>query len=88
MKEEILEKSKSSMAVASLTLGIISIVFFTFWFISLPTGILAIIFGVKTIKKLGSKIGKAGLITGIIGVAMCVFIYISIILITLIGLYY
>ena len=88
MKEEILEKSKSSMAVASLTLGIISIVFFTFWFISLPTGILAIIVGVKTIKKLGSKIGKAGLITGIVGLSLCVFIYIFIIFITMLSIVY
>ena len=43
-------KNKSSLGVASLTLGIISIVFSLFWYITLPTGILAIIFG-KTIAR-------------------------------------
>lgn len=87
-KVEVKEKSKSAMAIASLPLGIISIIFNLFWFISLPTGILAIIFGAKTTRKLGSKMGKAGLITGIVGVSICAFIYISIIMITILGIYY
>lgn len=88
MSEEKVEvKNKSAMAVASLTLGIISIVLHWFWYISLPTGILAIIFGTKTVKKLGSKLGKAGLITGIVGVSLCAFAYISLILITIVGTY-
>ena len=85
MNEENIEvKNKSAMAVASLTLGIISIILNLFWYISLPTGILAIIFGTKTIKRFGSKIGKAGLVTGIVGVSLCVFAYISAIILILI----
>ena len=79
MKEEnVNEKNKSAIVIASLPLGIISIITNLFWYISIPTGILAIIFGAKTTRKLGSKLGKSGLITGIIGVALCVFIYASI----------
>lgn len=70
-------KNKSSMGAAALTLGIISIVFAIFWYISLPTGILAIIFGKKSINKVGSKIGKAGLILGIVGLSLFAFIYLS-----------
>ena len=70
-------KNKSSMGVAALTLGIISVVFAIFWYISLPTGILAIIFGQKAINKVGSKIGKAGLILGIVGLSLFAFIYLS-----------
>lgn len=83
-KVEVKEKSKSAMAIASLPLGIISIILNLFWYISLPTGILAIIFGTKTIKRFGSKIGKAGLVTGIVGVSLCVFAYISAIILILI----
>lgn len=79
-EENLNEKSKSAMAIASLPLGIISIVTAFFWYISLPTGILAIVFGAKTTKKFGSKMGKAGLITGIVGVSLFAFIYLSIIL--------
>ena len=70
-------KSKSSMGIAALVLGIISILTNLFWYMVLPTGILAIIFGVKSIKRTGSKLGKAGLITGIIGLALFAFVYIS-----------
>lgn len=74
------EKNKTGMCAAALTLGIISILTNLFWYMCLPTGILAIVFGSKTAKKMGSKMGKAGVITGIIGISICVFIYVSIIL--------
>ena len=70
-------KNKSAMTVASLVLGIISILTAFFWYITLPTGVLAIVFGTKTIRKFGSKLGKAGLITGIVGVSLFAFIYLS-----------
>ena len=75
------EKRKSPASVSSLVLGIISIITAFFYYISLPTGILAIVFGAKGVKKVGSKLGKAGLVTGIIGVSLCVFLYISMIII-------
>ena len=49
------------MNIASLVLGIISIITALFWYIALPTGILAIVFGVKSAIRTGSKIGKAGI---------------------------
>ena len=78
------EKKKTAMPVAAMVLGIISIVFDLFWYISLPCGILGIVFGAKSAKRLGSKMGKTGVITGIIGLSLCVFMYISMISIYLI----
>lgn len=69
-------KNKSAMVPAALTLGIISIVFAIFWYISLPSGILAIVFGVKT-RRFGSKIGTAGMITGIVGLSVLALFYIG-----------
>ena len=63
--------------IVSLVLGIISIVTTLFWYISLPSGITAIVLGAKSYKKEGKKLGLAGLITGIVGVAICLLIYIS-----------
>ena len=74
-------ENKSVMHIASLVLGIISIVASLFWYITLPTGILAIIFGVKSARRTGSKIGKAGMITGIVGLSLFAFIYIGLTLI-------
>lgn len=72
-------KKKSSFSVASFTLGIISIISALFWYITLPTGILAIVFGRKAISKVGSKLGKAGFILGIVGLSLFAFIYLSLI---------
>ncbi len=79
------DKKKSGMPVAALALGIISILTHWFWYMGLTTGILAIIFGARSAKRMGSKLGKAGLILGIIGTSLCVFIYISLVLILLLA---
>ena len=79
------DKNKSSMGVASLVLGIISVFTALFWYITVPTGILAIVLGAKAAKKTGSKLGKAGLINGIVGLAMWAFIYISLALIIMLA---
>lgn len=73
------DKNKSVMHIASLVLGIISIVTSLFWYITLPTGIMAILFGVKSSKRTGSKIAKAGMVTGIIGLSLFAFMYIGMI---------
>lgn len=80
------EKSNGKVIhIISLVLGIISIIFSTFWYISIPSGIIALIFGVKSAKKFNSKIGKAGLITGIIGLSICAFLYITFIILLIVN---
>lgn len=63
-------KRRSPYGVVSLTLGIISIVMSIFWYVSIPTSILAVIFGNKGRKIYGSKTSIAGMITGIVGIAL------------------
>ena len=75
-----INKKNSAMATASLPLGIISIVLALFWYIAIPTGVLAIVFGSKSTRRLGSKLGKSGLITGIVGLSLFTFIYITMII--------
>ena len=77
-------KNKSSLGIASLTLGIVSVISTFFWYITVPTGILAIVFGKKSISKIGSKLGKAGFILGIVGLSIFAFIYLSMIALILI----
>ena len=80
-----MEGTKKGIAsgISALVLGIISILSALFYYISLPAGILAIVLGALSIRKIGSKTGKAGMITGIVGVSLCAFIYISMIIIIL-----
>lgn len=68
-----------------LTLGIISIVTALFWYVTLPTGILALIFGIKSYKQSGSKLSLAGIITGIVGLSLFTLIYVSFIIIILLS---
>lgn len=67
---ETTNKKKSPYGVLSLTLGIISIIYALFWYISLPTGILAINLGIKGKAEVGSKLATAGKVTGIVGLSI------------------
>jgi len=73
------ENNKFVIHIVSLVLGIISIVTALFWYMTIPTGVTAIVLGVKSAKKFGSKIGKAGMITGIVGLSLFLLIYLMII---------
>lgn len=73
--------NKKALGISSLVLGIISLISGLFYYISLPTGILAIIFGTISTRKTGSKMAKSGLILGIVGISICVFLYISMMII-------
>ena len=65
----------TGLNVAAFVCGLISILSCFFWYLTLPTGVLAIVFGAKGAKKTGSKLAKAGLILGIIGLALFVLLY-------------
>jgi hypothetical protein len=67
---------KSSLA---LTLGIISVVTCTFWYLFIPTGIIAIVFGHHSYVESGHKSAKAGFVLGIIGLALGLVIYLPLI---------
>lgn len=73
--------------IISLVLAIISVLTSLFWYISLPTSIAAIVLGAKSYKKEGKKLGLAGLITGIVGLALCVLIYITLLVLLILSQY-
>ncbi|MCQ2748554.1 MAG: hypothetical protein MJ246_00640 [Clostridia bacterium] len=64
----------TGLNVSSLVLGIISIVTCAFWYVTIPTGVLAIVFGAKGAKS-GSGLAKTGLILGIVGLSIFVLLY-------------
>ena len=62
----------NGLAVASLVLGLVSIVFMCIWYIAVPCGILAIVFGAVGRAKAnqgasGGGMAVAGLICGLVG---------------------
>lgn len=68
-KEEVVVENKG-FSIASMVLGIISIVLFCIWYLSIPCAILAIIFGIVGMKKGAKGMAIAGLVLGIIAVAI------------------
>lgn len=68
------KKDRKGFCIASLVLGIIALVFFCVWYVSIPCAILAIIFGVLGIKSTGKGMAIAGLITGSIGLVVSILI--------------
>ena len=78
VKEET-EKDKKGFSIAALVLGIIAIVLCCIWYISVPCGILAIIFGIIGIKSSKKGMSIAGLITGAIGLVISIIIFIALV---------
>lgn len=74
------EKKSNGLAIASLVLGIVSIVF-SFIGLSIPlgliVGIVGIILGVMARKKNPCGMATAGLVLSIIGTILCALMFIA-----------
>ncbi len=77
-KQEETKKDRKGFCITALVLGIIALVCFCLWYISIPCGILAIIFGILGIKSESKGLAIAGLITGSIGLIVSTLIIILI----------
>jgi len=65
----------NGVAVASLVLGLVSVVLMCIWYVAMPCGILAIIFGVGGRKNAregasGGGMATAGLVLGLLGLLL------------------
>lgn len=74
-------KDKKGFAIAALVLGIIAIVLCCIWYVSIPCGILAIIFGILGIKSSKKGMSIAGLVTGAIGLIVSIIIFFALVII-------
>lgn len=63
-------QESAGLSIASLVLGIISVVLFCVWYISLPCATLAIIFGFIGRGKGGKGMATAGLVLGFVAVGL------------------
>lgn len=61
------KKDRKGFCIASMVLGIVAMVFFCLWYISIPCGILALIFGILGVKSTNKGMAIAGIVTGAIG---------------------
>lgn len=75
-EQKVQEPTSTSVGwgIASLVFGIVSVLSLLFIIISILTAILAIVFGFIAMKK-GDKLGKAGLILGILSIAVTFLLF-------------
>ena len=62
------------MAIASMVLGIVSLVFFCVWYISAVAAIVGLVLGIISLRgdKLGRGMAVAGIVTSAIGLALMI----------------
>lgn len=70
-------KKVNGLTIAALVLGIVSIVLWCMWFISIPCSILALIFGIIGVKKPGKSMAIGGIVTGAISLAIWAILFIG-----------
>ncbi len=73
--ENIKRGSKSNLSIASMILGIISLVFTFIYFISIPCSILAIVFSALSLRKGRNGMAITGLVTGILSLSIYLFLF-------------
>lgn len=66
--------------ITALVLGIISLISFCWWYVSIPSGIIAIIFSIAGRNDEGRGMGIAGMVLGIIGLILCIIFWVLAIL--------
>lgn len=85
--EIIKEKTEkiSGLSIAALVLGIISIVLWCIWIISIPCAILALVFGILEVKKPKRGMAIAGIVTGIISLVIWAMLFLGAFIFTFMG---
>ena len=70
----------NGLSIASLVLGICSIVLWWFFGLGIVLGILAVVFGVKARRRTPNGMATAGLVTGIIGLSLSVLFVVLVVI--------
>ena len=63
---------KKGLRIASLVLGIISVVFSCAWYIAIPCGIIGLILGIVAAKSGKNGMSTAGIVLSVIGIIVAI----------------
>lgn len=80
------KKDKKGFSIAAIIFGIISIVLSCIWYISVPSGIVAIILGIIGLSSSKRGLSIAGIVTGVIGMILTVLLIIAVVVLGLVAL--
>lgn len=65
---------KKGKSIASMVLGIVSLVFICFWYISIPCGIISIILGIIGKKEGGKGMAITGIVLSAISIGLALLV--------------
>ena len=77
MEENKVVNESKGLSIASMVLGIVSLVMLCIYYVSIPCAILAIIFAIIGRKKGGKGMATTGLVLGIIALAIDIVIVVG-----------
>lgn len=74
------QNDSKGLSIASMVLGIVSLVLFCIWFISIPAGVIGLILGGVSLatKKGGKGMAIAGLVCSLVGVSLYIIVFLLI----------
>ena len=81
------EKDRKGLAIAAMVLGIVALVLFCIWYISIPCAILSIVFGILSLKSSKRGMAIAGIATGAVGFVLMVILYVFVFFVVGVGTY-
>ena len=81
------QKDRKGLAIAAMVLGIVALVLFCLWYISIPCAILAVVFGILSLKSSKRGMAIAGISTGAVGFILMIILYVFIFFVVGIGTY-
>lgn len=74
-----IKKKRNGMAIASMILGIVSLVTCCLIYVSVPCAILSIVLGAVALRKSKNAMAVAGIILGAISIAIAIMVFILIV---------
>ena len=77
-EKQVIEENKvSGLAISAMVLGIVALVLWCIWFVSIPCSIIALVFGIISVKKNGKGMAITGIVTGSVTIAIWTMLFLG-----------
>lgn len=77
-EKQVIEENKvNGLAIAAMILGIVALVLWCVWFVSIPCAIIALVFGILSVKKKGKGMAITGIVTGSVTIAIWMMLFLG-----------
>ena len=78
-EKQVIEENKvNGLAIAAMILGIVALVLWCVWFVSIPCAIIALVFGILSVKKKGKGMAIAGIATSSAAIVIWTMLFLGV----------